>query len=217
MPSSHCLAKQNHFCQFSDHPCDSIWTFSIRFMSLLSRDTCCILSEHHEIRGGITSLDLLPILLLLQSMVQLNFWSESACCQLTSNFSSTLHLTFLNFMKFIWAYLSNQTRFLWITPIPLSTALLSLVTFENLLWVCSFPLSVINDDIKQFMCLQSHLCTSVLRITVCCQRMRSDSESRPRTSLVPCPVCTVKGHSEIRMITQVKLNAHSSGMLIFAV
>ena len=64
----------------------------------------------------------------------------------------TLHLTFLNFMRFTWAHLSSLSRSLWMASLPCSILFTphSLVSCANLLRLHSIPLSVLPTKMLKF-------------------------------------------------------------------
>lgn len=85
-----------------------------------------------------------PIIILSQAVLDLFIpilcWNQG----LPWHRCSTLYLILWSLMRFLWAHFSSFFRSLWVTPHPTAvwTALLSLVSFTNLLRVHLMPLSV---------------------------------------------------------------------------
>ena len=73
------------------------------------------------------------------------------CLWLPQSRCKSLHLTFLNFVRSAWAYLSSLPKSLWMASLPSreSTAPLSSVSSANMLRVHSIPVHVTYKGVKE--------------------------------------------------------------------
>jgi len=87
--------------------------------------------------GRISTLDLLDVLLLMQSKIQLAFWAVSAHCQLMSNFSVHQYSQVLLHRATLNPFISQSVLLLGIVPTQVQDLALGLV---ELCEVCTGPL-----------------------------------------------------------------------------